>query len=314
MNISSEVKIGIIITIAIAMTIWGLNFLKGRNVLKRVDVYYAVFSDIGGLEKNSKIFISGYKVGQVENIVFASDGSNSLTITLGIEKEFRLPVPATAILYDADFMGTKAIRIKPGTTDSYHVSGDTLETLQRAGLLGQFEQQLGPIKDKTENLIVTLDSLLTALGSAFDRESSELIKSSVRKMESSIDGMENMLSDEGELQQLVSHLESITRNLQSQNKSLATSMQNIESITDSIAASQLKQAINNTNRTLDETRQIMEKINRGEGTAGMLVNNDTLYRNLESLSSELAMLLKDLQENPKKYVSVSVFGGSKKKD
>ena len=63
MKISSEVKIGIIITIAIAVTIWGLNFLKGRNILKGVNTYFAVFEDVGGLEKNSKIFIKGYEVG-----------------------------------------------------------------------------------------------------------------------------------------------------------------------------------------------------------------------------------------------------------
>ncbi|MCK4751512.1 MAG: MCE family protein, partial [Bacteroidales bacterium] len=107
MKFSSEIKIGIIITIAIAVTIWGLNFLKGRNILKGVNTYYAVFDNIDGLEKNSKIFIKGYKIGQVENIVFNSDGSNTLTISLGIEREFILPVPSTALLYDADFMGTK---------------------------------------------------------------------------------------------------------------------------------------------------------------------------------------------------------------
>ncbi len=314
MRFSSEIKIGIIITLAIAATIWGLNFLKGRNILKRTDTYYAVFSNIGGLEKNSKIFISGYKVGQVENITFNKDGSNSLTITLGIEKEYKLTAPSTAILYDADFMGTKAIRISLGDSDLDHQPGDTLATLLKAGLTAQLEQQLTPLKEKTENLIVTLDSLMTALASAFDRESSDLIKSSINKMENSIDGVENMLADDGDLSRLIGHLESITGNLREQNESLAASINNMESITDSIAGSELKQAINNTNRTLEETRQIMEKINRGEGTIGMLVNNDTLYHNLSSLSAELDLLLKDLQENPKKYINVSVFGKSNKKD
>jgi phospholipid/cholesterol/gamma-HCH transport system substrate-binding protein len=91
-------------------------------------------------------------------------------------------------------------------------------------------------------------------------------------------------------------------------------MDNIEAITDSIARSELKETINNANRTLEQTRQIMEKINQGEGTLGMLVNNDSLYQNLTALAGELDLLLKDLQENPKKYVNVSVFGKSDKKD
>ena len=58
----------------------------------------------------------------------------------------------------------------------------------------------------------------------------------------------------------------------------------------------------------------MEKINQGKGTLGLLVNNDTLYQNLASLSRELDLLIKDLRENPKKYINVSVFGKSEKKD
>ena len=101
--------------------------------------------------------------------------------------------------------------------------------------------------------------------------------------------------------------------LKENNEQLAAAMSNVESITDSIAKSDLKETINNTNKTLEQTHQILEKINEGEGTIGMLVNDDSLYLNLSSLSKELDLLLKDLQENPKKYVNVSVFGKSDKK-
>lgn len=314
MRLSSEIKIGIIITTAIAATIWGLNFLKGRNILTRVDTYYAVLNDIGGLEKNSKIFISGYNVGQVGDIVFNLKGNNSLTVSLEIEKQYKLPVPSSAILYDADFMGTKAIEIILGSSENIHISGDTLEATVRAGLTDQLEQQLSPVKDKAENLIVTVDSLMTAMAYVFDRESADLLKSSIQKMESSVDGMEIMLAKDGKLNLLISNMESITENLKKYNEELAAAMSNVESITDSIAKSDLKETINNTNRTLEQTHQILVKINEGEGTIGMLVNNDTLYHNIVALSKELELLLKDLQENPKKYVNVSVFGKSDKKE
>ena len=132
-------------------------------------------------------------------------------------------------------------------------------------------------------------------------------------MESSIDGLEGMLASNGKLNLLIEHLESITLNLKENNEQLAAAMGNIESITDSIAKSDLKETINNTNKTLEQTHQILEKINEGEGTIGMLVNDDSLYLNLSALSKELDLLLKDLQENPKKYVNVSVFGKSDKK-
>ena len=313
MKISSEAKIGIIVTIAIAATIWGLNYLKGRNLLTSVDVYYAVFNEIGGLEKNSKIFIHGYRVGQVGEITFNSENEGSLSVVLEIRKDFDIPLNSAAVLYDADFMGTKAIQVDLSDDELFHSPGDTLSTVIKPGLTQQLEQQLLPVKDKAESVIVAVDSMLTALQYVFDRESADHLKASIQSLENSLTGIEGMVGNDGKLTLMVSHLESITQNLKQHNEQLAAAMSNLESITDSIAKSELKSTINNTNLTLQQTHQILEKINKGEGTLGMLVNNDTLYHNIEGLSKELELLLKDLQANPKKYINVSVFGKSDKK-
>lgn len=313
MKISSEVKIGIIITVAIAVTIWGLNFLKGRNILKRVNTYYAIFEDIGGLEKNSKIFIKGYEVGQVGEIYFTEDGTRDLIVLLGVEKAYKIPLNSEAVLFDADLMGTKAIMIKLSGSEQFYKPGDTVRCSIQYGLTTRLEKQLLPVKNKAESLIVTLDSLISSLNYVFDRHTSDMLQASIQNLESSTKEFNNMLSDQGKLNQMIGHMEAITLNLKNQNEQLSSAMHNIESITDSIADSALKSTISNTNKTLAETHQILEKINQGEGTLGMLVNNDSLYQNLSSLSQELDLLLKDLQENPKKYINVSVFGKSDKK-
>lgn len=313
MKISSEVKIGIIITIAIAVTIWGLNFLKGRNILKGANTYYAVFEDIGGLEKNSKIFIKGYEVGQVSEIYFNENGSRNLIVLLGIEKAHHIPLDSEAILFDADLLGTKAIMLSLSGSDQLHKPGDTIMCRIQYGLTDRLEQQLLPVKNKAENLIVTVDSLLSSLNYVFDKNTSAMLQSSIHNLETSTDGIQNMLSSQGKLTSMIANMEAITLNLKNHNEQLSSAMSNIASITDSIASSELKSTISNTNKTLAETHLILEKINQGEGTLGMLVNNDSLYQNLTSLSNELDLLLKDLQENPKKYINVSVFGKSEKK-
>lgn len=313
MKFSSEVKIGIIITIAIAVTIWGLNFLKGRNILKGVNTFYAVFDEIGGLEKNSKIFIKGYEVGQVSEIYFAENGSRDLIVLLGIEKAYDIPLNTEAVLFDADLMGTKAIKLSLSGSDQLHQAGDTVRCSIQYGLTARLEQQLLPVKNKAENLIVTVDSLISSLNYVFDRNTSAMLQASIHNLEASTGGIQSMLSDDGKLTGMVANMEAITHNLKNHNEQLAAAMSNIESITDSIAHSELKSTISNTNKTLAETHLLLEKINQGEGTIGMLVNNDSLYQNLTSLSEELDLLMKDLQENPKKYINVSVFGKSDKK-
>ena len=308
MKITSEVKIGIIITVAIAVTIWGLNFLKGRNILRADNTYYAIFDDIGGLEKNSKIFINGYQVGQVGNIFFNEHGNRELTVQLEIEKAHDLPMDSEAILFNSDLMGTKAIKIKLSGSDMRYEPGDTIRSSIQYGISDRLEQQLLPIKDKAESLIVTLDSLISSLNFVFDTETSEKLQASIDNLASSTYGIRYMLSEQGKLNSMIDHMEAITLNLKNHNEELALAMSNIESITDSLARSELKSTLSNANKTLAETHRILEKINTGEGTLGMLVNNDSLYRNLTSLSGEIDLLLKDLQEHPKKYINVSVFG------
>jgi phospholipid/cholesterol/gamma-HCH transport system substrate-binding protein len=62
-------------------------------------------------------------------------------------------------------------------------------------------------------------------------------------------------------------------------------------------------------KALNDVQLITDKVSRGEGSLGQLVNNDTLYSELEAASAELNSLLEDIKLHPSRYVKVSVFGG-----
>lgn len=134
MKLSVEVKLGIIITASIAVVIWGLNFLKGKNILKPANDYYALYNNVSGLDKNAKVFYKGYRVGQVDKIYFNEDGSGTLTVAMSINKPYKLPLNAVAEVYSADLMGTKAIRIMGTESGRLHKPGDTLRTSISPGL------------------------------------------------------------------------------------------------------------------------------------------------------------------------------------
>jgi phospholipid/cholesterol/gamma-HCH transport system substrate-binding protein len=89
-------------------------------------------------------------------------------------------------------------------------------------------------------------------------------------------------------------------------------MSNFKNISDSVAKVNLAQTLNNANMAVKQTAEIMEKINTGKGSLGMLINNDSLYKHLDMASRDLDRLLIDLKEHPKRYVHLSVFGKSDK--
>ncbi len=313
MKISIEVKIGIIVTVAIAVVIWGINFLKGRNILKPANKYYAFYENVGGLDKNAKVYLKGFRIGQVDEIYLDEDDSDVLTVVMSINKPFKIPYKSVAEVYSADLMGTKAIRIINAGSDQMHKPGDTLLTNFSAGLEQQIQDQIIPLKNKAEKLIETVDSLLQDLNYIFDEQAKSSLHESILNLERSTGRLDQMLTDDGKLSKMISNIESITSNIQNNNDKIAYAISNLSSISDSVAGAELRSAINRANESLDQTHQILQKINNGEGSIGLLVNNDSLYYNLESLTGEIDRLMKDLQENPKKYIHVSVFGGSGKK-
>ena len=179
MKISTEVKLGIIITVAIAVTIWGINFLKGKNILKPSNNYYAFYDDVGGLDVNAKVYMNGFRIGQVDEIYFDENGNGNLAVVLAINKPFQIPDKSIAEVFSADLMGTKAIRIIKSESGQLHASGDTLMTSFAPGLDQQIQNQIIPLKDKTENLIETVDSLLQDLNYIFDDRAKKSLHESI---------------------------------------------------------------------------------------------------------------------------------------
>ena len=113
---------------------------------------------------------------------------------------------------------------------------------------------------------------------------------------------------------LVSDLQDFSSTLNEASPKLHNVMDNFDKISDTLAKADIAAVINNANSTISEIETLVKKINKGDGDIGQLANNDSLYRNLESTTDNLNLLLKDLRENPKRYVHFSLFGRKEKKD
>lgn len=315
MKVNKETKIGFIFLIAAGLLYWGYNFLKGKDVFIQERTFYAIYQDVSGLAKSDPIYINGLRAGQVKNLYFDDNFTGKIIAELQITSNFPVPKNSTAKIISTDLMGTKAIGLSIGDSPDLLVSGDTLHASIESTLQEQMEQTLGPLKHKAEQLLSSVDDILTNLQGILNSETAANIQMSMVHLEQSLENMESVTGnldslvskEKSSIERILENAESITTNLRNNNESLTAIIQNFHQISDSLAAADMASTLHHANKALADFSAIMNKINTGEGSMGMLMNNDTLYLELEKSARDLNLLLEDIKANPGRYVKFSLF-------
>ncbi len=316
MKISKEVKVGIVTSLAIACFIYGFNFLKGRDLFSTQRKFYAVYSNIDGLVEANPMLINGFKVGIVGKIVLANDTSGSVIVTLLMDNEANIPKNSIAKVVSSDILGSKAVQLILGSGTVYAQNGDTLISAQEDDLKTAVNKTIAPLQEKAVGLIASIDSVMVVVQQVFNEsarqnlsKSFESIKLAITSLETTSYRLDTMvLSEKTKISSILSKVNTLATTLANNSEKLGNIINNFSNISDSIAKSNLTSAINNADMALGQASSIMTKINSGQGTMGMLINNDSLYRKLDKSSEDLDKLLKDLRINPERYVHISVFG------
>jgi phospholipid/cholesterol/gamma-HCH transport system substrate-binding protein len=316
MKIANETKVGILAAFSIALLIIGYNFLKGNAIFSSETVLYAKYSRVDGLAVSKPVLINGYQIGRVDKLQLLSDGS--ILATLKIKGKYEIPRNSVAKLESTDLLGSKAIVMALGTGNDFAQDGDTLNANVQKGIL----ETVQPVQKKAELIIGKMDSILTSVNSILNPnfqknvdKSFNSIASTLSSLESTSKKVDNLVGSEGSrISAILANVEAISGNLKQNNAKISAILNNINSITDQVAAANFKQTIDNANKAVVDLQSIVGKINNGEGTLGLLVNDTKMYDNLNNASKSLDNLMIDLKANPKRYVHFSVFGGGSKKD
>jgi phospholipid/cholesterol/gamma-HCH transport system substrate-binding protein len=299
-----EVKIGIIMILVIIFFIWGFNFLKGKNVLSRTTNYLVEYNNINGLAVSNGVFIKGFKVGIVSNIKINDDGLGNLVVTITVKQQLKIPKGSIARITNLDLMGSKGIELVFATGTSYCIENDTIKGDVEASVA----QQIEPIKAEVENLLRSMDTLVSSTAMVFDERSIMNLRKSIANINLTTS---ELALNSHKLATIFNNLEIITENLKDNNKMVMYALNNVSNISDSLAKANLKTVVDQTNNSLIQVQHILSKVNSGDGTIGLLLNNDSLYNNLNEAALNLNVLSRDIKENPKKYVNFSIFGNKK---
>lgn len=291
--------------------------MKGFNFLKSYSRYHIIYQNSAGVVKSTQVLINGFKIGQVEDVGFLNKGDASkILVTIAVDGDVMMPEGTVAEIVSSNILGNKVINIHLGQSNNIINPNDTLT--------GKIEQDISeivaPIREKSEQILTTLDKVLVSMNNVFDSSGTEKLSKGVDNLTGTLAHINNIAarlddlskSQEARISEMFAHTESIMHNLRNNNELISASIKNVKLITDSIAASNLKSTINHVNTSLIEITALLHKINAGEGSLGQLANNKELYQNLSSSSKELSSLLADMQKYPGRYFTVSVFGNSKR--
>ena len=301
---NKELKIGFVALLAIVALFIGVNYLKGLDVLNPSRKFYAKYENIGGLKVGSSVFVNGYQVGMVSNIDLLANENQQLLVTISIEKDFDIPKNSILKIVNQDLMGTKSINLILGDAASFAVDEDTLISGMEGSLQEEVSAQILPLKIKTEELIGSIDSVMTIITAILDKDARENLSNSLQSLDQTFLLMnQTMIKVNQIVDQNDERISSIVKNLEANNDEITNILKNFSNISDDIAKSNIK-------NLLTSLSAASKKINDSEGSLGMLINDKDLYLNLEKSSKELEALIKDIKANPKRYVSFSIIGGS----
>ncbi len=322
MKISKEFKIGIVVTSAIGLFIWGFNFLKGRDLFSHKFELYAVYPKIDGLIEANPLLVNGFKIGQVNNISLMKqpNGEYAVLVKFLISEEVKIPKHSIAKAISSDLLGSKAVEIIYSDSKEYVVSGDTLYAENEEGLKSAVSKQLTPLQHKAEGLISSIDSVMTVVQFVLNDKTRDNLNKSFESIKKAIESLEQtayklddlVASEKTKISAILTKLNNLATMLDNDKGKISNIINNFSTLSDSLSKSQLKSAIANADKTLKELNETMTQINSGKGTIGKLMKNDSLYNHLNDASADLDKLLIDLKANPGRYVHVSVFGKKEK--
>ena len=315
MKRSKPFLIGFTFILAIVIFVWGFNFLKGRDLFKKQEFLFARYETVNGLVAAKPVYINGLQVGQVSRLYFAPDMSGDVIVELVIQSKFPIPKNSVARIFSADLMGSKSIALQLGNSKEIAHSGDTLLTSVEGSIMESVNKQVAPLKAKAEELMSSVDTLMAAFNAILNDETVSNLGTSFQDIHTTFENLATttttidtlVTTEASRLSIILANIDSLTASLNENRTGISNIIKNFESISDSLSQADLLAIFQKADSSISSLNQILAKINEGQGTAGMLMNNDSLYRELNKSAEELNKLLKDVRENPKRYVKFSLF-------
>jgi len=306
-KISNEVKVGVTALLTIVVFVWLFNFLKGKDFLKSTAIYYTVYDKVGGLAESSPVEINGYKVGVVRSLDFIDPLSGKLLVEFSVKKGFKLPKNTVAEIVPISLLGGMKVQFVYGNGPGTYSDGDTIPGRLAESLIDKIDTEILPVKEKMSNLIVVLDSVISSVDEVMNPEFKKNFSETFAHLNNTSASLDRAIGSK-ELAATIDNINKFTKMLSDNSGKMNKTFSNLETISDTLAVADISASVANLKASLQKAALFIDNLNKGKGSAGQFLTNDTLYTNLSGSLESLNGLLKDMKANPKRYVHFSIFG------
>ncbi len=320
MKSKAYIRVGILFLATLIIAFWGLNYLKGKDILRSEKSFYSLYDKIGGLTKSSPVTINGFQVGQVRDIQLSEKKPGKIEVKFSIShKSIKITKGSLARIYSIDLMGTKGIALDMASGTSICQPNDTLTGSIEGELLDQVNAQMLPLKAKVESLMSSMDSVLMGIQLVFNEsnrnnlaESFSSINQTLNNLESASRFLNVYVKDESlKVSSVLSRADTLSQDLLKQKEGLEAIIANIRKFSDTLNNAPVIQTFASFRQVLDNVHQITAKISAGEGSLGKLLINDSLYNAILVTDASLNRLIEDIRIHPSKYIRLSLTDKSK---
>ena len=275
---TKEVKIALVAIVGLVVLFYGLNFLKGLSIFSSENIYYIKFKDVSGLSQSSPIYANGFRVGVVKEVIFDYSNPESVKVAVNVDKQLNMPE------------GTSA-----------EIVSDVLGNVQVDLLIG--DGQVKKMIPTIEKILPKLDSIMTNLNVLL---TDPAVAQSLHNVETVT---ANLTTSTRQLNMLMGQL---NRDVPAMAQRAGRLMDNANMVAENLTKVDVEQTMRKVNATLDNVQQFTEQLNSNNGSLGLLMRDQSLYKNLNSTMQSADSLLINLRENPKRYVHFSLFGRKNK--
>jgi len=314
MNISKEVRIGLLVAIAGVIFFAGFSFLKGTDVFSSESEYYCYYPTVDGLQKSSVVQVKGINIGQVADMELAGD--KGVKVTLSIHNSTAIPEGTVASLASSDLLGTKIIRLDMGKGPATMPAKSVLASNKDGSMVDKLSGELTPRLEELKGTIIAFNQALNNVNSLVGDENQKAITGAIQSLKATTDNLAHLSAaidkESGQISSILRNANSITANLAKSNDTVQRILSNTSRITSQLANAPIQKTLADLQKTTAQLQGIMDKINNNQGSLGMFINNKDAYNNLNNSLKSITNLTDDLKARPSRYINVSVFGGKKK--